>query len=122
MREMFEKLADRISQLAGRPLTFLVCCAIILIWAAVGPSAHYSDTWQLIVNTGTTIITFLMVFLIQSTQNRDNKALHAKLDELLRTRPEADVDLIAVERESERVMDARKARILERANVVRDAP
>ena len=69
---------------AGRPLTFLVAVLTILAWAITGPLFHYSDTWQLAINTGTTIVTFLMVFLIQNTQNRDSQALHLKLDELIR--------------------------------------
>jgi low affinity Fe/Cu permease len=69
---------------AGRPATFLIAALVIVIWAATGPLFHYSDSWQLVINTGTTIITFLMVFLIQNTQNRDSQALHLKLDELIR--------------------------------------
>ena len=80
----FSKFADKIAKWTGKPLTFLVCLALILVWAATGPIFHYSDTWQLIINTGTTIITFLMVFLIQNSQNRDAAAIQAKLDELIR--------------------------------------
>ena len=68
----------------GRPITFIVCCAIVIVWAVTGPLFGFSDTWQLIINTGTTIVTFLMVFLIQNTQNRDGIAIQAKLDELIR--------------------------------------
>jgi low affinity Fe/Cu permease len=82
--ETFAKIASGVSRWTGRPLTFLTCCLIVVIWAVTGPVFHYSDTWQLIINTGTTIVTFLMVFLIQNTQNRDNAALQAKLDELIR--------------------------------------
>lgn len=80
----FEHAATKVSQLAGRPLTFAVCCIVVLIWAVMGPVFGYSDTWQLIINTGTTIVTFLMVFLIQNTQNRDSVAIQTKLDELIR--------------------------------------
>ena len=82
--DSFAHIASAVSRWTGRPLVFLVCCAIVVIWAVSGPVFHYSDTWQLIINTGTTIVTFLMVFLIQNTQNRDNVALQAKLDELIR--------------------------------------
>jgi low affinity Fe/Cu permease len=82
--EVFASIASSVSRWTGRPLTFLACCGVVVVWAASGPMFHYSDTWQLIINTGTTIVTFLMVFLIQNTQNRDNVALQAKLDELIR--------------------------------------
>jgi low affinity Fe/Cu permease len=82
--QIFTGFANATSRYAGRPMTFAVCIALIAIWALTGPVFHYSDTWQLIINTSTTIVTFLMVFLIQNTQNRDNAALQAKLDELIR--------------------------------------
>jgi low affinity Fe/Cu permease len=84
MNKLFTRIASRISGYAGKAVTFLGAILIILVWAATGPLFQFSDTWQLVVNTGTTIITFLMVFLIQNTQNRDSAALQAKLDELLR--------------------------------------
>jgi low affinity Fe/Cu permease len=80
----FTGFANATSRLAGRPLTFAICIVLIAAWAVTGPIFNYSDTWQLLINTSTTIITFLMVFLIQNTQNRDNAALQAKLDELIR--------------------------------------
>ena len=80
----FTGFANATSRFAGRPLTFAICILLIVAWALTGPVFHYSDTWQLIINTSTTIVTFLMVFLIQNTQNRDNAALQAKLDELIR--------------------------------------
>jgi low affinity Fe/Cu permease len=76
--------ANKVSRLAGRPYTFILCLFLVIAWAASGPIFGFSDTWQLVINTSTTIITFLMVFLIQNTQNRDNAALQAKLDELIR--------------------------------------
>jgi low affinity Fe/Cu permease len=76
-------LASKTAQLSGKPVTFLVAALIVVVWAVTGPVFHYSDTWQLVINTGTTIITFLMVFLIQNTQNRDTAALQLKLDELI---------------------------------------
>lgn len=81
--QMFTRMANAVSQWTGKPATFIAACAIIIIWAVSGPVFNYSDTWQLVINTGTTIVTFLMVFLIQNTQNRDNAALHSKLDELI---------------------------------------
>jgi low affinity Fe/Cu permease len=80
----FSRLADTTARGAGRPATFAVALSIILLWAVSGPLFGFSDTWQLVVNTGTTIITFLMVFLIQHTQNRDSEAMHVKVDELIR--------------------------------------
>ena len=82
--QAFSDFAAAVAQAAGRPVTFALCLAIIVVWALTGPLLHFSDTWQLIINTGTTIITFLMVFLIQNTQNRDGAAIQAKLDELIR--------------------------------------
>src|SRR3954462_8477061 len=83
MNKWFASFANRVSQLAGSSWTFLLAVAIIVVWAATGPMFHFSDTWQLVINTGTTIVTFLTVFLIQNTQNRDAKAIHLKLDALI---------------------------------------
>ncbi len=80
----FTRLARSTSRIVGRPPAFALAVAVILVWCLTGPLFHFSDTWQLVINTGTTIITFLMVFLIQSTQNRDAEAVQVKLDELLR--------------------------------------
>jgi len=80
----FTSFSNWVAQVTGRPITFGFCLLVILVWASSGPLFGFSDTWQLIVNTGTTIITFLMVFLIQNTQNRDGAAIQAKLDELIR--------------------------------------
>ena len=85
MNRVFSKIASYVAHQSGRPLTFLLCASIIVAWALTGPIFRYSDTWQLIINTGTTIVTFLMVFVIQNTQNRDGAALQAKLDELIRS-------------------------------------
>jgi low affinity Fe/Cu permease len=82
--QSFSAAANAVAHAAGMPVTFLACCVIVLVWAVSGPFFGFSDTWQLIINTGTTIITFLMVFLIQNTQNRDGAAIQAKLDELIR--------------------------------------
>ncbi|MFC5066598.1 low affinity iron permease family protein [Flaviflagellibacter deserti] len=82
--ETFSKAANKVAYWTGRPTTFAACVGIIILWAIIGPLFGFSDTWQLIINTGTTIITFLMVFLIQNTQNRDGLAIQTKLDELIR--------------------------------------
>lgn len=83
MNELFRKFAARVSKMVGTGWSFIIAATVIVIWAISGPIFKYSDTWQLIINTGTTIITFLMVFLIQNTQNRDARAIHLKLDELI---------------------------------------
>ncbi|HST52652.1 MAG TPA: low affinity iron permease family protein [Pyrinomonadaceae bacterium] len=84
MNEFFRKFASVTSAVVGSSWSFMLAVLVIIVWAASGPAFGYSDTWQLVINTGTTIVTFLMVFLIQNTQNRDAKAIHLKLDELLR--------------------------------------
>ncbi len=84
MKRTFADIATAIAHRSGRPITFLLAAFIVIVWAVTGPMFHYSDTWQLVINTGTTIITFLMVFIIQNTQNRDSAAVQAKLDELIR--------------------------------------
>ena len=97
MDRIFTAIATRIAGAAGQPLTFAFAVAIIIIWGVTGPIFQYSDTWQLIINTGTTIITFLMVFLIQNSQNRDAAAMQAKLDELLRAVDKAREKFIGIE-------------------------
>jgi low affinity Fe/Cu permease len=89
MNEIFRRFSKGISDLMGTPWAFGIALSVIVVWAVTGPIFGYSDTWQLIINTGTTIVTFLMVFLIQNTQNRDAKAIHLKLDELIRSATEA---------------------------------
>ena len=90
-------IASRVSAAAGQPLAFIVALGVIVIWAVTGPLFAYSDTWQLVINTSTTIITFLMVFVIQNSQNRDAAALQAKLDELIRATAEARNEFIGIE-------------------------
>ena len=102
----FARTANAVAHASGRPATFAFCCLIIIVWAVTGPIFHYSDTWQLIINTGTTIITFLMVFLIQNTQNRDGAALQVKLDELIRVTKEARNDLVGIENRPEEKLEA----------------
>jgi low affinity Fe/Cu permease len=93
----FRRFATRTSSAAGRSWAFLLALGVIAVWAATGPFFGFSDTWQLVINTGTTIVTFLMVFLIQNTQNRDAMAIQLKLDELLRAVVEARTDLVDLE-------------------------
>src|SRR6201992_2091129 len=103
---VFARIANEVARWSGKPLTVAFCCLLVVVWAATGPLFHYSDTWQLVINTGTTIVTFLMVFLIQNTQNREGMALQAKLDELIRVTRLANNDLVAAERLSEEKVDA----------------
>lgn len=84
MADIFRKASNKVSVLAGKAIVFLGAFVIVVVWASTGPFFDFSDTWQLVINTGTTIVTFLMVFLIQNTQNRDSKAMQLKLDELIR--------------------------------------
>jgi len=105
MRRLFTQIATSISMAAGQPLTFLIALSIIVVWAVTGPLFHFSDTWQLIINTGTTIVTFLMVFLIQNSQNRDAAAMQAKLDELLRAVDKAREQFIGIEHLTDHQID-----------------
>jgi low affinity Fe/Cu permease len=129
MNDAFRRVAHRISILAGTPLAFSVAFLVIIVWAVSGPLFAFSDTWQLVINTGTTIVTFLMVFLIQNTQNRDSRALHMKLDELIIYTEGADNELVELENLSDEQMDRlernyhRLARVLGKPNgVPPDAP
>lgn len=97
MEQFFIAVANKVSGMAGRPATFIFALAIIIGWALSGPLFLWSDTWQLVVNTGTTIITFLMVFLIQNSQNRDAAAMQAKLDELIRAVDKAREGFVGIE-------------------------
>ncbi len=97
MNEIFHKIAHKTSLIVGSPWAFLLAVLVIACWAISGPIFGFSDTWQLVINTGTTIITFLIVFLIQNTQNRDSKAIHLKLDELIRAVKGARTRLIDLE-------------------------
>jgi low affinity Fe/Cu permease len=96
LEQAFNRMANAVARAAGRPWAFALCVASVVVWAVSGPFFGYSETWQLVINTGTTIITFLMVFLIQNTQNRDGAAIQVKLDELIRA-GQAKNDFIGIE-------------------------
>ena len=110
---VLESLSLRVTDWAGSSLSFAIAVAVILVWAVTGPVFHFSDTWQLVINTGTTIVTFLMVFLVQNTQNRDSKAVQLKLDELLRAVSGArDGQFVDLEDRTEQELDAIKEQML----------
>ena len=128
MHQLFRQFATRSSDAVGSPWTFIAALLLIALWGVSGPVFGFSDTWQLVINTGTTIITFLMVFLVQNTQNRDAKATHLKLDELLRASKEArtglvnletlsDEDLAELEAQFARLHDARAVKEQVKAEV-----
>ena len=111
----FARLAVATSRISGRPSTFLVAVAVVLVWAITGPLFRFSDTWQLVINTGTTIVTFLMVFLIQATQNRDTLALQLKLDELILATKNARNHIAGIEEAPDIVIENAKIEIRQRA-------
>ena len=115
MEKLFVSFATATAKIAGKPWTFIGCVLIVLVWAATGPIFKFSETWQLIINTGTTIITFLMVFLIQNTQNRDGAAVQAKLDELIHAVRAADERFIGIEHLTEKDLDKILGQVEERA-------
>ncbi|HJQ71206.1 MAG TPA: low affinity iron permease family protein [Blastocatellia bacterium] len=109
MNEFFRRFAAKVSKAVGSGWAFILAVAIIIIWGITGPVFSFSDTWQLIINTGTTIITFLMVFLIQNTQNRDAKAIHLKLDELIHGLRGPHTGFVSLEEMSDQELDALEA-------------
>jgi low affinity Fe/Cu permease len=105
-RSWFTRFATVASRATGRPVAFLIAVVCLVVWAISGPIFGFSDTWQLVINTGTTIVTFLMVFLIQNTQNRDSEALHVKIDELIRSHRAAHNALLDMEELDDEEIDA----------------
>ena len=105
MKEFFRRFAKKTAAAIGSPYAFVLALAMILVWGLLGPVFKFSDTWQLVINTGTTIVTFLMVFLIQNTQNRDSHAIHLKLDELIHAHKHARNRMMALEELSEHELD-----------------
>jgi len=116
----FTRVAKWASHTSGRPSTFMVALAIIVVWLLTGPIFHFSDTWQLVINTSTTIITFLMVFLIQNTQNRDQEALQIKLDEVLRSMENAHTMLLDLEELDDEELDEIRRNYLKLAKKARE--
>jgi low affinity Fe/Cu permease len=116
----FSRMSRAWARAAGHPASFAAALSIIVLWACTGPLFHFSDTWQLVINTGTTIITFLMVFLIQNTQNRDSEAMQLKLDELLRATEWAHNGLLDIEELTEEDLDRLKVGYAELARKARE--
>ncbi|RZJ32376.1 MAG: low affinity iron permease family protein [Brevundimonas sp.] len=120
MEKLFVRFATLTAKIAGKPWTFIACVGIVLVWAITGPIFKFNETWQLVINTGTTIITFLMVFLIQNTQNRDGAAMQAKLDELVYAVKSADSRFIGIEHLTEQELDAILAEVEARGIAVHE--
>ena len=119
-RSFFDRFARRVAYFAGHPLAFAAAVALILLWLVSGPLFAFSDTWQLVINTATTIVTFLMVFVIQNTQNRDGAALQIKLDELVRAVEGAHNGLLDLEELSESELEKFRKKYVELAEAARD--
>ena len=117
---IFSRMAKWASRFSGRPLCFVLALTVVLAWVVTGPLFKFSDTWQLVINTGTTIVTFLMVFLIQNTQNRDTEAIQLKLDELIRATRGAHNALLDLEELEERELDSFRGRYVALAKAARD--
>ena len=118
-KSLFTRLAKHTAHATGRPAAFLAALSIIAVWAMTGPLFGFSDTWQLVINTGTTIVTFLMVFLIQNTQNRDSEAMHLKIDEVIRAIEGAHNALLDLEELEDRDLDKLRADYLKLAEAAR---
>ncbi|MEF0941358.1 low affinity iron permease family protein [Rhizobium sp. BR 362] len=118
--KLFSKFAATIADLCGKPATFVVAAGLVLVWAISGPFFAFSETWQLVINTGTTIITFLMVFVLQNSQNRDGKALQAKLDELILT-SQAQNRFVGIEKLDEQQLREMSEALTRKAECIGDA-
>lgn len=114
-QSLFTRMAMAVSKAAGKPATFAAAAGIVVLWGASGPVFGFGDTWQLVINTGTTIVTFLMVFLIQNTQNRDTEAMQIKLDELINVMKGANAALLDLEQLDEKALDAIRRNYTKRA-------
>jgi low affinity Fe/Cu permease len=119
-RSFFDRFAKAVSRFTGHPVAFAVAAAIIAVWIVCGPIFGFSDTWQLVINTATTIVTFLMVFLIQNTQNRESSAIQLKLDELIRASGRAHNGLLDLEELSDRELEAFRQEYVHMAEAARD--
>jgi low affinity Fe/Cu permease len=122
MDRVFTRISSSISAAAGQPLAFVAALLVIVVWGLSGPLFGYSDTWQLVVNTGTTIVTFLMVFLIQNSQNRDSASMQAKLDELLRAVGEAREEFIGIEHLTDKEIEDIRLKLENECNQGTDEP
>lgn len=116
----FTRFAKKTATLSGKPLTFFLAVGLLVVWAVTGPLFGFSDTWQLVINTGTTIITFLMVFLIQNTQNRDTEAMQIKLDELIRTMKGTREEMMDLEEFDEKELDEVREEYLDLAKAAHE--
>jgi low affinity Fe/Cu permease len=119
MSKIFSKFATAMADLSGKPATFVLAVLLVLIWAVTGPFFGYSETWQLVINTSTTIITFLMVFVLQNSQNRDGKALQAKLDELILS-SQAQNKFVGIEKLDEEALRKMSKSLAEKAECIED--
>jgi low affinity Fe/Cu permease len=117
----FTAFANQTAKASGHPWSFMLAVGVVLAWAVSGPLFHYSDTWQLVINTGTTVVTFLMVFLIQNTQNRDSTAMHLKLDEVIRALDGAEDSLLNLEELEDKELEAIHKRYLALAERAHEA-
>ncbi|HEY0919828.1 low affinity iron permease family protein [Devosia sp.] len=120
--KLFDDFAHTVARLSGKPVVFGLACLLVLVWAISGPLFGFSQTWQLVINTGTTIVTFLMVFVLQNSQNRDGLALQAKLDELILVSSKAENAFIAAEQLSEEEIERLRALVVDQAAADDRAP
>ena len=120
MSDLFSRFSHLVSHTAGRPITFVLAVTLVVIWAVTGPLFGFSETWQLVINTATTIITFLMVFVLQNTQNRDGEAVQAKLDELIYALKDADNKFVQAEKLTDEELHALRAKLLEQCDAAGD--